>query len=92
MQVISVVVGRGSCRLRGRGGKGFNIGVCMAGVVVAIAVAMSVSIAVIVLVKEHSTDDVQGKANASDYKNQLRVIDMLKKDEALDRLEEDAHA
>ena len=77
----SVVLGRGSYGVRGRDGGGFDIGICMAGVAVIIVVAMfvamfvamsvsmSVSIAVIVLVNEHSTDEVQGKADRSDYKN-----------------------
>ena len=73
----SVVLGRGSYGVRGRDGGGFDIGICMAGVAVIIAVAMlvamlvamSVSIAVIVLVNEYSTDEVQGKADGSDYKN-----------------------
>jgi hypothetical protein len=69
MQVLSVVVGRGSYDVRRRDGGGFDIGICMAGVAVITAVAMSVSIAVIVLVKEYSTDEVQGKADGSDYEN-----------------------
>lgn len=47
---------------------------------------------VVVLMEEASRDQVQAEAHASNDENQLRVLDILHRDEALDRLEEDADA
>lgn len=52
--------------------------------------AMSMSIAVIMLVEEGGADEVECEANASHYKYQLWVLNMLEGDEALDGLQQDA--
>ncbi len=40
--------------------------------------------------QENSSDDVQAETHASNDEDQLRILDMLDRDEALNGLEEDA--
>lgn len=60
-----------------------------------IAVSMAVSsvaVSVTVLVEEEQTHNVRSQTQASHDQNQFRVRDLLRLDEALDSLEEDANA
>jgi hypothetical protein len=40
--------------------------------------------------EENSSDDIQAETHASNNEDQLRILDMLDRDEALNGLEEDA--
>lgn len=71
--------------VRGARCEALDVAVYVARVIVAVAV--SVAVAVVMLMEECSADEVQNETDAAYYEYQFRVVDMLKRNEALDRLQ-----
>lgn len=87
-----VVVVDGHCIIRRCGREALNVAVNVVSVVMAVVMAVSMAVSMVMFVEEGSADQVEGEADAPYYEHQLRVLNMLERNEALNGLQKDAQA